>query len=57
MLSLSFSKTLLNSKTVDMIDFGEFNHQYVISSEGSRGGGIGVLINKYLKCDTLTEIC
>ena len=44
-LNLSrLSSTWLNSETVDMTDFCEFNHHYVIRIEGSRGGGIGIFI-------------
>ena len=55
--ALCFSETWLNSETVDLLNFGDFEHHYVIRGEGSRGGGISMFINKYFKCDPLTEIC
>ena len=54
---LCFSETWLNSETVDTINFSAFNHHYVMRSEGSRGGGISMVISQYFKCDPLTEIC
>ena len=52
-----FFLTWFNSEIVDMTDFGEINHHYVIRIGGSRGGSISMLIKKYFKCDPLTEIC